>query len=120
MDSFVEGSGGEKQAEKADTDMETGEIAGLPAMWSAESTSERIVNFATSFHGMTESGGRDFYELAKSAIEEGFKQAREIMGELPGKVGALVDKTYELTMQKLEQWAVEQGIELEEQQQAGE
>lgn len=113
MDSFVESTGGKAGKGEEAGETKPAEIPGLPDMWSAENTSERIVNFATSFHGMTESGGRDFYELAKAAIEEGFRQAREIMGELPGAVGDLVDETYKLTMEKLEAWAVEQGIELE-------
>lgn len=89
------------------------EIDGLPEYWNAENTSQRIVDFATSFYGIAESTGKEYFHLIRSAIEEGFNQAREILGELPDEVSELTKRTYELVMEKLDNWAAQQGIETE-------
>ncbi len=90
---------------------ESEEIEGLPAYWNAENTSQRIVDFAVSFYDVAESSGKEYYEMMRNAIEEGFNQAMGMLGELPDEVNNLANRTYELAMQKLEAWAVEQGIE---------
>lgn len=83
----------------------------IPEYWNAENTSQRIVDFATSFLDVFEGKGEDFLTMIKDAIEEGFSQARDMLGELPDAVAKLADDTYALTMEKLDTWAVKQGIE---------
>jgi hypothetical protein len=90
----------------------------MPEYWSAESTAQRIVDFATSFFDAAKGDGQDFMQRIKSAIEQGFGEARDALGELPGVVSALTEKTYSLVMEKLDSWAKQQGVEeqgLEEQ-----
>ena len=101
-----------KQTEDVEV-VESKPISGLPEYWNAENTSQRIVDFATSFSGMTESEGKDYYDLMKGAIEEGFSQARSMMGEMPGEISDLTNDTYNLTMQKLDEWAIANGIEID-------
>lgn len=82
----------------------------MPEFWRPEAVSDRIVGFATAFYGQTESQGEDFYELAKSAIEEGFKLAGKDMGQLPGDIENVMELTREMVMEKLDRWAEEQGV----------
>ena len=112
INKFIESVGGEKVDETEGVEYK--EIEGLPEYWNAENTSQRIVDFATSFYGLAESGGKEYYELMRNAIETGFNEAMNILGELPGEVNDLAHRTYELALEKLEAWAVEMGIELEE------
>ena len=109
---FLESLGGEKvdETEKA----EYKEIEGLPEYWNAENTSQRIVDFATSFYGLTESSGKEYFEIMINAVKEGFNQAMDALGELPDAVNDLANRTYELTLEKLEAWAVEMGIQIED------
>jgi hypothetical protein len=105
--------------EKGSTEAEPAEVAsdeipGLPEYWNAENTSQRIVDFATSFYGIAESTGKDYYDLMRSAIEDGFSQAMGIMGTLPDAVNNLANKTFDLALQKLDAWALEQGIDIGE------
>ncbi len=85
-------------------------IEKMPEMWRPEAVSDRIVEFATNFFGSTESEGEDFYNLAISSIEEGFKLAGDDLGKLPGDIANVIKQTRELVMEKLERWAEEQGI----------
>lgn len=85
-------------------------IEKMPEYWRPEQVSDRILEFATAFFGHTESQGEDFYELAKSAIEEGFKMAGDDLGQLPGDIENVIARTRELVMEKLDRWAEEQGI----------
>jgi hypothetical protein len=82
----------------------------VPEYWNAENTSQRIVDFALSFYGAHGENGQEFYDKIKGAIDEGFKEARSILGELPEGVSKLADSTYKLTMEKLDSWAKDQGI----------
>ena len=86
----------------------------IPEYWNAENTSQRIVDFATSFLDVFEGSGDEFLSMIKDAIDDGFAQARDILGELPDTVNELVDDTYSLAMKKLDAWAIEQGIETTE------
>lgn len=83
----------------------------VPEYWNAENTSQRIVDFAVSFYSLFDGSGSDYIEMIKGAIEDGFAQAREMLGEVPDEISALVDDTYQLVMEKMDAWAVEQGIE---------
>ncbi len=98
--------------------VEETETLQIPEEWNAENTSQRIVDFAVSFFDAFEGAGDEFLSTIKDAVEEGFKQAREMLGELPGQVSSLIDDTYELVMEKLDAWGVEQGITAQEQEQA--
>jgi hypothetical protein len=110
IEKFVAWMNGEQETEETEETGNSNEIPGLPEYWNAENTSQRIVDFAISFSGMFEGEGSEFVETMKSAIDEGFKQARDILGNLPGQVGDLVNDTYELVMKKLDNWAAAQGI----------
>lgn len=80
----------------------------IPDEWSAENTSQRIVEFAVSFAGIFKGKGEEFLSTIKAAIEEGFKQARDLLGDLPEEVSSLIDDTYKKTMEKLDAWAKDQ------------
>jgi hypothetical protein len=115
--SFIESirgkdSPGGSEETKVDTE---NEIPGLPEYWNAENTSQRIVDFATSFFGAYKGVPEEYLAIIKGAIEEGFSQARDILGELPDAVNNLVNDTYEQVMQKLDMWAEQQGIGAEQQ-----
>ncbi|MBD3346911.1 MAG: hypothetical protein GF401_17800 [Chitinivibrionales bacterium] len=89
------------------------EIADVPEFWNAENTSQRIVDFSLSFIEMYEGSDQEYLDLMKGAIEEGFSQAREMIGEVPGAVENLTNETYNLTMDKLAAWAEERGLEFD-------
>jgi|GEM_PF-3080041 len=76
--------------------------------WSAENTSERIVNFAMQFAGLSGEEDDGFAAKIKDAIELGFAQAMAVTGPLPGAAGKLTHDTHQLTFEKLaerlEQW----------------
>ena len=99
---------------KADETKEVGETSELaiPEYWNAENTSQRIVNFALQFYDAFEGAGEDFLAMIKDAIEKGFAEARDILGDLPGPVSQIVSDTHDLVMQKLDKWAEEKGISI--------
>lgn len=80
---------------------------------SPEATAQRILSFATGFyesfkaqHGdMQQPAMTDhFLDVIKGGIEQGFKEAREILqglGVLQGTVASNIDKTYELIQKGL-------------------
>ena len=78
------------------------EAAAVPDEWSAEKASQRIVDFALSFQGMSQQGGSDFLSMMRDAIKEGFRQAKDMMGEVPGPSAKLFNDTYNLAMEKLD------------------
>jgi hypothetical protein len=106
--------GGPAEEQEAE-EVEPAEIEGLPEYWNAENTSQRIADFATSFYGLTQCGGKEYYEMMRGAIEQGFNQAMGMLGELPDEVNNLAQNTYDLALQKLEAWAVDMGIDIGEQ-----
>ncbi len=77
----------------------------IPEEWNAENTSDRIVNFALGLRNAFEGNDEEFLKMVKGAVEEGFRQAREILGELPDEVRALTEETFSLIMEKLDRWA---------------
>lgn len=85
----------------------------IPEYWNAENTSQRIVDFSVSFFGVVDVENEEYYNQVKSAIQNGFQQAKELLGELPEEIAALIDETYDLSMQKLDLWAQEKGINIE-------
>ena len=87
----------------------------LKEYFSPENTSERIVDFATSFFGMylenhaddgttVQEQLNDFMELVKGAIDKGFDRAREILGNMPKPVEDTMNETYDLVQLKLDAW----------------
>jgi hypothetical protein len=105
---FLKSNGQDVQS--TDQASSSNEIPGLPEYWNAENTSQRIVDFATSFYSAFKGSGSDFLSMIKDAIEKGFSQAKDIMGNLPDPVSKLVNNTHDLVMQKLDKWAADQGI----------
>lgn len=93
-----------KKAEKTSEGVNDAEIADVPEYWSAESTSLRIFEFSISFSGVSGLSDEEFAKKIRAAIDEGFAQARGMMGDVPGPVNNLVDKTYDLTMKKIDEW----------------
>jgi hypothetical protein len=92
---------------------ETKAIPGLPDYWNAENTSQRIVDFATSFLSAFKGSGADFLNTIKDAIDQGFSQAKDMFGDVPNAVSQLTDKTHALVMDKLDAWAKAQGITID-------
>ncbi len=107
---FVEANGGEYN-DVEETSYDEEEVskleANMPEYWNAENTSQRIVDFATSFFGAfseKSENSEEFLETIKGAIKDGFSMAHDEMGELPGSVGGLINKTHDLIMEKLDKW----------------
>lgn len=88
----------------------TNKIQGLPEYWNAENTSQRIVDFAISFYDLAQCSGKEYYEMMRGAIEEGFSQAMSQLGEMPDCVSSLAYDTIEQALEKLQAWAHDQGI----------
>lgn len=62
-----------------------------------EAVSQRLVDFAIALSG----GDKSKAESLRGAIEQGFKEAEKILGELP----QISKDTYKLTMEKFDAWA---------------
>ena len=65
----------------------------------AEAVSDRIVQFAMAISG----GDKTKISLLKDAIERGFSEVKDMLGQLP----EVSLKTYDLVMEKLDQWEQE-------------
>lgn len=65
--------------------------------WSAETTSDRLVDFAKALSG----GNPEKAEMLKNAFIEGFKEIEEMFG---GELPELSYNTYDLTISKLDAW----------------
>jgi hypothetical protein len=115
---FLKGNGQEIQ--ETDNTANSDEISGLPEYWNAENTSQRIVDFATSFLGVFKGSGDEFLSMIKDAVEKGFSLAKDTMGDLPDPVNKLVNNTHDLVMKKLDAWAGQQGIKVAENVETGE
>jgi len=78
--------------------------AAVPDEYSAENTSQRIVDFAMSFRSQASNvSDEDFIKQIRDAIDQGFHMAKDDLGNLPGPVAKLFNDTYEATMKKLDQ-----------------
>lgn len=69
--------------------------------YSPEKVSDRIVEFAHAISG----GDKSKFELLKNAIEEGFSEAKKALG---GTLPDISQKTYDLVMEKLNNWKEEE------------
>jgi len=101
---FIESNGGTYQrTNTAEDDPEVSDLeAKMPAYWNAENTAQRIADFATSFFSGYEGESSEYFKTIKEAIKAGFQEANDKLGQLPGPVGKLVNKTYGLVMDKLD------------------
>lgn len=79
--------------------------------FSPEATADRIVNFAVSFFPMFAADNPDltheeqveaYREMVEGAIDEGFKDAMEILGSLPNDISANIEQTRSLVDEKLD------------------
>lgn len=78
----------------------------IPEYWNAENTSQRIVDFATSFYETAKANGfgEQFLSMIKDAVDQGFSQAKDLMKTLPDTTAQLVNDTHSLIMAKLDAW----------------
>lgn len=109
---------------------ETGDedqLTALQEYFSPENTARRILDVATSFFSMsevfraegeTEASRQKFADFIGGAVNEGFRQARAILGELPEDVKAGIDKTNSLVFSGLDDF-VKNGIDPEKAQPGG-
>lgn len=79
--------------------------------FSPEATADRIVNFAVSFFPMFAADNPDmthqqqveaYREMVEGAIDEGFKDALQILGALPNDISANIEQTRSLVSEKLD------------------
>lgn len=66
----------------------------------AEAVSQRLVDFAIAISG----GDKSKADTLRASIEQGFKEAEKILGELP----EISKETYKLTMEKFDAWVNEE------------
>lgn len=83
-----------------DTRLEAQSLIGEGGPLSAENVSKNIVDFAIAISG----GDKGKLEELKGAIDKGFKEAARILG---GTLPEISNKTYDLIMDKLNNWAEE-------------
>lgn len=76
------------------------EMIGEGGFLSAESVSDRIVDFAKAISG----GDKGKLETLRSAIDKGFAEAKKIFG---GQLPEISAKTYDLIQEKLDAWQKE-------------
>lgn len=118
---------------KNDQEAETEEVSEQDALsqlqdyFSPENTAQRILDVATSFFPVSETGQtegnneaarRKFADFIGGAINEGFRQAREILGKLSDDIETGIDKTHSLVFSGLEDF-VKNGIDPEKTQSGG-
>ena len=83
------------------------EEAQVPEYWNAENTSDRIVHFATQMAEISGMDLREFGEIIKEAVSNGFDQAGAATGELTGAAAKLNKDTKDLVFAKLSNWLEE-------------
>lgn len=119
-DVAAEGKDQSEQTESADQGTKDA-LTQLQEYFSPERTAERILDVALSFFGYSETGQTDgnseparrkFADFIGNAIETGFAQARDILGQLPEDVEAGIGDTHSLVFSGLEEF-VKNGIDLE-------
>ena len=105
--------------QKVDEAAEQDQLTYLRDYFSPENTAGRILDVALSFFGIseiaksegdTESARQNFSDFIGGAINEGFRQAREILGDLPEEIAGGIDKTHTLVFSGLEDF-VKNGID---------
>ena len=85
----------------------------LAEYFTPEKTSDRIVQFATSFmdsyaaihpDAAKEQQLSGFRELIETAVDAGFGQAKALLGDLPDEVRSVLDETRTLVSKKLDEY----------------
>ncbi|GFN35262.1 hypothetical protein [Tepidimicrobium xylanilyticum] len=76
--------------------LEAQELIGPDGILGVEAVSQRIVDFAIAISG----GDKSKLDTLKKAIDDGFKAAEKILGELPD----ISKETYNRIMEKLDAW----------------
>jgi hypothetical protein len=74
-------------------------------LFSPENTAERILAFARSLWD----GSEEKLELLANAIEQGVREAREILGNIPGWLDSIIGSTEDLLHQGLARMRAETG-----------
>ncbi|HNX76315.1 MAG TPA: DUF5610 domain-containing protein [Candidatus Rifleibacterium sp.] len=104
-----------------ETTAEQDMLTKLQEYFSPENTARRILDVATSFFSMSsafraggdsESTRQQFADFIGGAIETGFSQARNLLGEMPDNVVTGIDKTHSLVFSGLNDF-VKNGIDAE-------
>lgn len=84
---------------------EDAEAADVPEYWNSENTSKRIVDFAMSFRGLfKDMSDEEYIQQVKDAVAEGFKQAKNEIGDLPDASAKLFNVTYQKSMEQLDSY----------------
>lgn len=83
------------------TRLEAQEMISEGGEFSAEAVSDRLVDFAKAVSG----GDKSKLNVLIGAIDEGFSQARKILG---GSLPEISQRTYDLIMEKLDVWKNEE------------
>ena len=78
------------------------EAAPVPDEWSAENTSQRIVDFALKFASQSDKPFDQFVGEMRAAVQAGFSQAKDEMGGVPSASGKLFNDTYVAAMDKFD------------------
>lgn len=77
--------------------------ADVPDEWSADKTSQRIVDFAAAFKGVAKGmSDEEFIGAIRKSIQDGFRSAKADLKELPADAAKLCNDTYEASMKKLD------------------
>ena len=94
--------------------MEKSQVPKGEDMFSPENTANRIVDFIKSAFKFsqlfgenkleTEEDRLNFQETQTGAVEDGFKQARGLLGELPEDIESGISKTFDLIMEGLDKF----------------
>ena len=116
LDSLSKNTGGTADSTPAASAADTTGKLDIPEYWNADNTSQRIVDFATSFSSAFKGQGADFLKTIKDAIEKGFNEAESMLGKLPDSVAGLLKDTYDQIMKKLDSWAASNGIQTDDTQ----
>ena len=80
------------------------EAAEVPEYWNSDNTSQRIVDYAMSFRSLApELSDSEYIEKMRDAALAGFKDAKDVLGDLPGPVAKLFNDTYDATVKKFDE-----------------
>lgn len=79
----------------------------VPEYWNAENTSERIFQFATQFYEASGLSKEEYTEKITAAIKRGYKDARDMLGNLDPATSKLLEDTHQMTLDKVAKWAAQ-------------
>jgi len=124
---FLQNASGGESLKISDENNEGDTLTQLQDYFSPENTSQRILDVALSFFGASETFHKDgnneasrkkFADFIGGAINTGFNQAREILGNLPGNITTGLEKTHSIVLAGLDDF-VENGINPEKNRPGG-